>query len=78
MEVLVYRPRPTKKINGARTEKKMKNAIRNRDPQPPPRFLWMPDPDNPRFNAITYQKPKMTIKSKPKTYITEREIEKWK
>lgn len=55
MEVFVKRPRPTKKINGAKTVKNMTSAIGDLNPLPPARFLWMPAPDNPRFNAIANQ-----------------------
>jgi len=48
--------RPTKKINGDKKQKKITSIIGNLDPPPPPlRFLFTPELDNPRFNAIAYQ-----------------------
>lgn len=48
-------PRPTKKINGDKTQKKITSIIGNLDPPPPLRFLFTPELDNPRLNAIAYQ-----------------------
>lgn len=50
-------PRPTKKINGDKTQKKITSIIGNLDLPPPPPlwFLFTPELDNPRLNAIACQ-----------------------
>lgn len=68
----MWRPRPTKKINGTRSEKKIRIATGNRDPEA--RFLWTPALDSPRFNAIANQYLELKIKTKKRSQrISQRE-----
>lgn len=71
----MWRPRPTKKINGTRSEKKIRIATGNRDPEA--RFLWTPALDSPRFNAIANQYLELKIKTKKEVRESARKRERY-